>query len=570
MPTKIWEPTARQVAFISLPYSVFEALYGGAAGGGKTETLLMLPIVCKDKNGNPLYKHSKFKMLFLRRTFPELDLEVIPRSQEIYKAVGFLPFQDQKKRWTHPNGSIIQFGHCEYEKDVKKYDTSEYNIIAFDEATSFTPYQYEYLAFSRCRSSSPELPAIVRAGTNPGNIGHSYFRKRFVEPCKEGNVILRESRKLHGKSEITLRIFIPSKLQDNPHLMQSDPGYLVRINKLPEKERAAKADGDWYAFSGQVFSDFRENHIPGEPDNALHVIKPFPIPDYWAKVLAIDWGYSAKTIAGWYAINPKPCDKYPAKIYKFYEYSALKTNISTWGKHIGQISAGMNLVDIVLDPSAWGHRGDEFTIAEQFEQASGLRARKADNDRVGGKLAIQEYLRWQSRDIANALNRLIHFDQTKALELYRTGGVQALERYEASFKLEIAENYLPKFQIFDICTETIKVIPLCIYKKDKDKQVAEANDEGNSEDVEEFRGDDAYDETRYGLKACQYYLENGKEEHERLSRIQQACSVVEQGNASPSQITKFYMDMANLEQAENISKRPIRRFHGTRLKHANF
>ncbi|HWY35716.1 MAG TPA: hypothetical protein VNX68_13810, partial [Nitrosopumilaceae archaeon] len=87
-------------------------------------------------------------------------------------AFGFNNYQDQKKRWTHPSGAIIQFGHCEHEKDVRKYDTSEYNIICFDEATSFTPWQYEYLTFSRCRSASADLPAIVRSGTNPGNIGH--------------------------------------------------------------------------------------------------------------------------------------------------------------------------------------------------------------------------------------------------------------------------------------------------------------------------------------------------------------------------------------------------------------
>src|SRR5207249_368472 len=157
----VWKPEPKQAEFLSLPDDIFEALYGGSAGSGKTETLLMLPIVRK------FYEHPRFKMIFLRRTYPELDNEVIPRSQLYYPQAGFRPYQDQKKRWTHSSGAIVQFGHCEYEKDVTKYDTSEWNVICFDESTSFTEYQYTYLAMSRCRSASSLLPALVRSGTNP-------------------------------------------------------------------------------------------------------------------------------------------------------------------------------------------------------------------------------------------------------------------------------------------------------------------------------------------------------------------------------------------------------------------
>lgn len=558
---KSWKPTNRQSDLISLPDSIFEGLYGGAAGGGKTETLEMLPVVKKTKSGTALYEHPRFKALILRRTFPELDSEIVPRSKDIYPNFGFNPYQDQKKRWTHPSGAIIQFGHCEHEKDVKKYDTSEYNMILFDEATSFTPYQYEYLTFSRCRTASAELPAIVRGGTNPGNIGHGYFRDRFVKPARQGNTILRETRKINGVEQTLLRIYIPSKATDNTYLMQADPDYINRLNRLPEAERLAKADGDWWTFSGQVFDDFRIEPFPDEPSNARHIVTPFSIPNYWPKLLSIDWGFSAWTIAGWYAINPYPCIKFPAKIYKYREYACKQTKISTWASDIARLSSGEELLDVALDPSAWGDRGDEFNIAQQFQQVSGLIPRKADNNRISGKLLVQEMLRWKPRPARTVPET--GYDHELATKLRRMGSEQAFAEYTALFQPEAPEDFLPKFQIFDTCEHTIRVLPLCVYDKNR------------VEDVAEFDGDDPYDETRYGLKSCQLYLETGSTEdslqkHQFATKQAEIISKFEEtGNTN-----HFYMQMNNLEakEAREIEGK-ISKFHAGRMKrklHANF
>lgn len=549
-----WKPTPRQEDFLEIPDTIFEGMYGGAAGGGKTETLLMLPLVKKDKKGKPLYEHPRFKMLYMRRTFPELDSEVIPRSRDFYPSTGALPFNESKHRWTWPNGAIVQFGHCEHEKDVKKYDTAEYNIIAFDEATSFTAYQYEYLTFSRCRTSSADLPAIVRSGTNPGNIGHSYFRKRFVEPHRTGNVILRENR----KGETLLRIFIPSKATDNTYLMAADPGYITRMDRLPEKERLAKKDGDWWTFSGQVFDDFREVPLMDEPEWAKHVVEPFRIPDYWPRVLSIDWGFSALTVAGWYAINPCPSPAYRAKIYKYREYVTRRQKISTWAADIARLSKNETYIDVVLDPSAWGHRGDELTIAEQFHNHSGLNPRKADNERLSGKLLIQEYLRTQDRPA-----RVVPaegYDHELALKILRIKGPDGLAEYTSLFAPEPAE-ILPQVQIFNTCPGIIEHLPLCVY------------DEVKKEDVAELKNDtdDHYDEFRYGIKACQQYLDSGKAAHERVTEIADVCSRVEQYGNTPSAITKFYIDMGNIEAREQRGMQArVTRMRGSRLKGANF
>ena len=87
----------------------------------------------------------------------------------------------------------MQFGHAMHEKDIRNYDSAEYNFVAFDELTHFTRFQYEYLAFTRCRSSDPDLPAIVRSASNPGNIGHGWVRKRFIEPARAGRTVLEQT-----------------------------------------------------------------------------------------------------------------------------------------------------------------------------------------------------------------------------------------------------------------------------------------------------------------------------------------------------------------------------------------
>ena len=312
---KEWKPFSRQEQFIQLPDTIFEGLYGGAAGGGKSDCLLMLPIV------RGFYKHPRFKGLILRRTFPELESEIIVRSQEWYNLAGG-KYNAEKKRWNFVSGAIMQFGHMEYESDCRKYDSAEYNYIAFDELTSFTEFQYTYVAFTRCRTSSKDLPSIVRSGTNPGNIGHTWVRRRFIDPAPY-RTIIRD--KLTGSK----RIFIQSLVDDNPHI---DTGYKDRLLLLSEAERRAKRDGDWDTFEGQVFDDFRPVRLPNEPENAIHVEEPFKIPDWWTKILAIDWGFAANTVALWGALDPQDV------LHIYRSYGCNKTKIADWATTIKNCS----------------------------------------------------------------------------------------------------------------------------------------------------------------------------------------------------------------------------------------
>lgn len=529
----IWKPTAKQEQFLSLPDSIFEAMYGGAAGGGKSECLVMFPIV------RGWYKHPRFKGIIFRRTYPELDAEVIQRSKLWYGHTGG-KFNEEKKRWTWPDGGLVQFGHMEYENDARKYDSAEYNFIGFDELTSFTEFQYKYL-FSRARSSSKDLPAIVRSATNPGNVGHGWVRKRFVEDFPKGTIAL-------DKVTGTKRIFIQSMLSDNPHITANDPGYAGRLMSLPEAERRAKLDGDWWTFSGQVFSDFRGARMSDEPENALHVIDPFTIPDWWPRILAIDWGFSALTIALWGAVSP---DK---RVYIYREYAVTGALVSTWATAIGKLSENERITDTIMCQSAWQQRGEDATTAQRFEEFSGLRPRSSENDkgsRILGKLLLQEYIRWRQRPPRKVPEA--GYTPDLADRILRTQGIEAHERYMESFKEQPPELNIPKLQIFANCPEVIKAIPLCVYE-DKDRTSGKP-----AEDVKEFVGDDPYDCIRYLVKGVDQLNQLNLAEGEYQGRVAEVMAEFERTKNQ----TRMYRRMEVIEGGRPRVQ-PIRKFHSRR------
>jgi len=166
-----WKPSPKQEAFLAIPTSIKEAAYLGGAGSGKSDILLIYGICHR------WHEHSKFKQVFLRRTFPELRTEIVPRTKELYTKFG-ATFNKTDMMWTFPrldqyggtgvanDGAIIMLGHCENEDDAHKYDSMEINLFTPDEITSFTEYMYLYIGFTRVRTGDPELPAahVRRAG----------------------------------------------------------------------------------------------------------------------------------------------------------------------------------------------------------------------------------------------------------------------------------------------------------------------------------------------------------------------------------------------------------------------
>jgi predicted phage terminase large subunit-like protein len=245
-----WTPTPRQAEFLAS--SAYEALYGGAAGGGKSEALLA---------GALRFVHvPHFRGLILRRTYADLERSLIDRSRGMYRAAcPRAEYNEGKKVWRFPSGACIYFGHLEHEKDKYAYQSAEFSYLAFDELTHFSETQYTYL-LSRARSSRG-LPVFIRAATNPGGDGHAWVMRRwgpwldpssdvYADPGEPLWYVNREHGEEYLEGERTgalSRVFVPARVTDNPHLLGADPTYVERLRGLDPLTRAQLLDGNWLA-----------------------------------------------------------------------------------------------------------------------------------------------------------------------------------------------------------------------------------------------------------------------------------------------------------------------------------
>jgi phage terminase large subunit len=387
-----WKPNPKQAEFLSIPFSIKEGFYGGGAGSGKSDVLLVYGLVHR-WHENPL-----FKQVFMRRTHPDLKKEIVPRSREIYRKFG-ATFNATDMVWTFPrpdqfgsgmrnDGAQIFLGHCEEEKNVHNYDSMEICLFTPDELTNSTEYIYLYLAFERNRSPKDSgLPSITRGAGMPGGIGHTFVKKRFVDPNPAGGEIIV------GKGG-NKRIYIHATLEDNKDNI--DPTYSQSLDGRPEAERKAKKFGDWSAYLGLVFDEFREKRFATEPDNALHVVEPFEIPSWWPKFVVGDWGFAAMTYIGFYAVSPSK------RLYLYREIYWVKTRIAEWAPVIKSFIDNEHPKSIKFCQSAGQDRGQEHTIRQQIEEGLGCSIELSTNSagsRVAGKMQVHEYLRWKAKPV---------------------------------------------------------------------------------------------------------------------------------------------------------------------------
>jgi hypothetical protein len=250
-------PTKKQAQFLAVKGR--EALYGGAAGGGKSDALLMAALQHVDR--------PNYAALILRRSYKDLALPgaIMDRSHTWLRGTA-ARWNDHDHAWTFPSGARLTFGYLETEKDKYRYQSSEFQFIAFDELTQFPETQYRYL-FSRLRRGADStIPLRMRAASNPGGIGHDWVFERFVKADARGD-----------------RVFVPATLDDNPHVDAIE--YRKNLAELDETTRNQLEKGIWTRDRGGLIYRFSEANIikelPRKKDDAG-----------WSRVLSMDYGSS--------------------------------------------------------------------------------------------------------------------------------------------------------------------------------------------------------------------------------------------------------------------------------------
>lgn len=238
-------PWLRQMLFLTL--DCLEAFYGGAAGGGKSEALLMAALQ---------YVHVPgYSALIIRRDTQRLRLAggLLSRSHEWLTDKG-PKWSASKNQWRFPTSgapATITFGYLDNSFDKFRYASSEYQFIAFDELTEFAEEDYRFL-FSRLRRRRDiDVPLRMRSASNPGGRGHDWVKRRFIpDDANPRALILWKD----GAA------YVPAQLRDNPAIDADE--YARSLAHLPPLWRERLLHGDWEASErGIVQAEWLRDYI---------------------------------------------------------------------------------------------------------------------------------------------------------------------------------------------------------------------------------------------------------------------------------------------------------------------
>ena len=412
--TILWRPQPRQAAFMRR--SEDEALYGGATGGGKSDALVIEALRQVDR--------PNYRGLIVRKTYPQLS-ELIDKTMRYYKPVfPAAKYNGSAHCWTFPSGAKIYFGSMFRTQDKYNYQGKQFDFIGVDELTHFTWDEYSYL-MSRNRPSGAGTQVYMRATANPGGIGHGWVKARFITPAPPGTrmVQLVDVKKPDGSVEKMrrTRIFIPSTVFDNPALLENDPGYLGNLASLPEAEKQALLYGSWDSFSGQVFTEWRNDPSHYEDQRWTHVIKPFRIPAHWRIWRGYDFGYAKPFSVGWYAADEE------GRIYRIKELYGC-TGTPNEGLKIDPVEQARRIREAeqndpmlrgrqitgVADPAIFNESQGESIAQMQEKHPNYIFWTPGDHTRLAGKMQFHYRLAFdgEGRPMFQVFDTCRHFIRT--------------------------------------------------------------------------------------------------------------------------------------------------------------
>jgi PBSX family phage terminase large subunit len=256
------KPHPKQDRFVHLTCP--EALYGGAGGGGKSTALLKC---CAKYVTQP-----KFSALIVRRTHKELVKSgaLMDRAHLWWDRTEAV-WSAGNKCWTFPSGATIEFGYFDHWTDRNQYMSAQWNLVCFDELTQFPEDHYTFLFTRIRRDPDSAIPSMMRAATNPGNIGHEWVMRRFMA------------------EENPDRVFIQANFRDNPAIDHEDYERNLMLSDVITRRQMM---GEWvHDGVGLVYRECTAKNVITEAPSHL---------DYY--VCGLDFGQvddNAVVILGW-------------------------------------------------------------------------------------------------------------------------------------------------------------------------------------------------------------------------------------------------------------------------------
>ncbi len=369
----------KQKAFLKAVEETPVTFYGGAKGGGKSKGVRDIMLLRR-------FRHDKTHGGIFRRTYKELEGNHIRPLLKEYPLLRDY-WHDGKKLLSLPNGSTLEFCHCENEKDVETYQGREFEDLAIEEAGQWTEQMFRTLHGSN-RSSTPGFSPRCLLTGNPGGIGHQWLKRIFIE------------KRFKPTERPQDYAFIQALVTDNPALLDNDPEYVHKLEAEPnEALRKAYRFGDWDIFAGQFYGELRRE---------IHLIKPFDIPHHWTRFGSYDFGFNHPAAFGWFA-----CDE-DGNVYLYRELAQAQLRVDQFAEAIKRFQETETLSPIVAGHDCWQKKnvlkqGTAPTIAEEFID-HGIILKRAAIDRIQGASQVRSYLAWQSLSNGRSKPRFFIFD----------------------------------------------------------------------------------------------------------------------------------------------------------------
>lgn len=384
--TDWWKPQPGPQTLAFLTPLHWEIFYGGARGGGKTDTAIALA-------GQHCLLYGEAAVCLVIRAEKIQLRDFRQRAKQVYRPLGVRYVGGMDECFIFPNGGRIYLGHCRTVEDAEKWQGWGVNLLIIEELTNWPNPEPVRRLFGCVRSARTvggrPVPARWFATGNPGGRGHSWVKEEWIEgsePFVPRPVVDERGRQMLGADgKPAERVFIPAKLEDNPALLKVDPGYVGRLERQAGHLAHAWRWGDWDVAPGAFFEKVW--------DPAVHVIDNFDPPYYWPRSVSIDWGSAKPYSVGWWCIRPD--DGAAIRYRELYGYGG-RANVGT-RETVKEVAARMTQIEEeheppgavwrpdVADPSMWAEHGHErgLSLASEMRDAGRERLQRGPKGTIG-------------------------------------------------------------------------------------------------------------------------------------------------------------------------------------------